>query len=159
MLMTVKEYCTIEGVSRQFVYKYIKLGKFQLVELPIYAEEGGNRFYMGTEKFLKVPEGFQPPDLDKAQVQLTVFRATKDSDIRKKLEHLFLLEDEDEAEAFRKKLFSEYDQPKHPKRTIFLDAIKQIEHNFKKELYALDNSVKRLENDVKLLQKEALVYQ
>ena len=148
MLTTIKEYCTIRGVSRQFVYKYIKLGKFQLIALPIYTELEGQRINIGTENFLKVPDGFEPPDLEIAHAQLLAFRATKDKELRQELEKLLLMEDDTEAEKYRVRLYAQYDRLENPKRQVFLDALKQIEKQFETDVRELQQSVKDLKYTV-----------
>lgn len=55
-LTTIKNYCSQRGVSKQFVYEYIKKGKFQMLELPYFVELDGEKFEVGTQKFLKVPD-------------------------------------------------------------------------------------------------------
>ena len=52
-LQTVTEYCKDKNVSKQFVYEYIKKGKFELIELPLFVEFEGERIEVGTKKFLK----------------------------------------------------------------------------------------------------------
>lgn len=148
MLTTIKEYCTVRGVSRQFVYKYIKLGKFQLVNLPIYTELDGLRINIGSENFLKVPDGFEPADLEVAHAQLLAFRATKDKDLRKDIEKLLLIADDTEAEQFREQLYKNYDRLENPKRQAFLNAFQQIQKHFENDVNELQQSVKNLKNTV-----------
>ena len=54
-LITVKDYCAQKDVSRQFVYEYIKKGKFEVVELPIFVRFQGHELEVGKQKFLKDP--------------------------------------------------------------------------------------------------------
>jgi predicted DNA-binding transcriptional regulator YafY len=159
MLTTIKEYCTIRGVSRQFVYKYIKLGKFQLMTLPIYTELNGQRINIGTENFLKVPDGFEPEDLEIAHVQLLAFRATKDKELRQELEKLFLIEDDLEAEHYRDSLYKKYDHLENPKKQSFLDALQQIEKQIEADATELQQSVKDLKYSVEKykIEKQSLV--
>jgi hypothetical protein len=158
MLTTIKEYCTVRGVSRQFVYKYIKLGKFQLMTLPIYTELDGLKINIGTENFLKVPDGFEPADLELAHAQLLAFRATKDKDVRKDLEKLLLIEDDSEAEQYRDSLNEKYDQA-NPKMQLFLNALQQIEKQFHEDVIDLQHSVKDLKSSAEKykIEKQYLV--
>jgi hypothetical protein len=148
MLTTIKEYCKVRGVSRQFVYKYIKLGKFQLMLLPIYTELDGLKINIGTENFLKVPEGFEPDDLELAHAQLLAFRSTKDKVVIKDIEKLLLIEDDDEADEFRIMLFSKYDKVENPKKQAFLNAIQYIQKHMEADLLDLQQSVKDLKYKV-----------
>jgi hypothetical protein len=54
-LVTIKDYCSQKDVSRQFVYEYIKKGKFEVVELPIFVRFEGIEIEVGKQKFLKDP--------------------------------------------------------------------------------------------------------
>lgn len=54
--LTVAEYAKKRSVSRQFIYEYIKKGKFELVELPIFVEYKGKKYRQGTKKFLVIKE-------------------------------------------------------------------------------------------------------
>jgi hypothetical protein len=54
-LVTIKDYCAQKEVSRQFVYEYIRKGKFEVLELPIFVNFEGHVLEVGTQKFLKNP--------------------------------------------------------------------------------------------------------
>jgi hypothetical protein len=54
-LVTIKDYCAQKDVSRQFVYEYIRKGKFEVLELPIFVNFEGHVLEVGTQKFLKDP--------------------------------------------------------------------------------------------------------
>ncbi|MFZ4545599.1 MAG: hypothetical protein ACOYOA_16230 [Saprospiraceae bacterium] len=55
MLTTVNEYCKQRGVSRQYVYEYVRKGKFILHELPLFAHCEGQYIEVGTHKVLEIP--------------------------------------------------------------------------------------------------------
>jgi hypothetical protein len=63
MITTIADYCQQRGVTKQFVYEYVRKEKFQFIELPVFTEVSGKRISGGTQKFLQVPESFEP-DLD-----------------------------------------------------------------------------------------------
>ena len=63
MITTVNDYCQQRGVTKQFVYDYVRKNKFEIIELPVFAEVNGTKIEGGTRKFLRVPEAFDP-DLD-----------------------------------------------------------------------------------------------
>lgn len=65
MLTTIADYCQKRGVTRQFVYEYIKKGKFEVLELPVFAEYGGERIGVGVQKFIVVPDALSPKPSDK----------------------------------------------------------------------------------------------
>ncbi len=51
-VVTVKDYCKQQKVSRQYVNQEIKSGKFKTIELPIFTEYKGKKVAVGTQKFL-----------------------------------------------------------------------------------------------------------
>ena len=59
-ITTVSKYCKKRQVSRQFVYEYIRKGKFELEGLPIFVEINGQKINIGNQKLLKVPNIFAP---------------------------------------------------------------------------------------------------
>jgi hypothetical protein len=56
MLITIPDYCQQRNVSKQFVYEYIRKGKFTVLELPTFVELHGERVTLGMQKMLDVPE-------------------------------------------------------------------------------------------------------
>lgn len=54
--LTVQDYAAQRGVSKQFVYEYIKKGKLELIEVPLFFEYEGVRHEAGTKKMLKIIE-------------------------------------------------------------------------------------------------------
>ena len=65
-MVTVAEYCKLRGVTRQFVSEYIKKGKIQAVELPLFAEYQGKRLSAGRQIFVEPPGG---PTLEMGDVE------------------------------------------------------------------------------------------
>lgn len=65
MLTTVATYCTERQVTRQFVYRYIREGKFKTVELPTFTRHNGQEIEIGIQKFLEVPDAFTEKALTK----------------------------------------------------------------------------------------------
>ncbi len=51
-VVTVKDFCKQQKVSRQYVNQEIKSGKFKTIELPIFTEYKGKKVAVGTQKFL-----------------------------------------------------------------------------------------------------------
>jgi hypothetical protein len=58
MLTTVANYCTERQVTRQFVYRYIREGKFRTIELPTFTRHNGEEIKVGVQKFLEIPDAF-----------------------------------------------------------------------------------------------------
>jgi hypothetical protein len=65
MLTTVATYCTERQVTRQFVYRYIREGKFKTVELPTFTRHNGQEIAIGVQKFLEVPDAFTEKTINK----------------------------------------------------------------------------------------------
>jgi hypothetical protein len=64
MITTIPDYCKQRNVTRQFVYEYIKKGKFKHYEMPVFVESNGDKIMLGNQKVLEVPEEFAPKKSD-----------------------------------------------------------------------------------------------
>ena len=60
-LITISDYCQQRQVKSQFVYEYIRKGKFEVVEMPVFAEWQGKKFSAGVQKFLKISDAYLIP--------------------------------------------------------------------------------------------------
>jgi predicted DNA-binding protein YlxM (UPF0122 family) len=60
MIITIQDYCKQRGISRQFVYSYIKSGKFKHYEMPTFVEINGEKINIGVQKILEIPDEFAP---------------------------------------------------------------------------------------------------
>jgi hypothetical protein len=65
MLTTVANYCTERQVTRQFVYRYIREGKFKAIELPTFTRHNGQEIKVGVQKFLEIPDAFTEKVINK----------------------------------------------------------------------------------------------
>jgi hypothetical protein len=64
MITTIQDYCKQRGISRQFVYSYIKSGKFKHYEMPTFVEINGEKINIGVQKILEIPDEFAPKKTD-----------------------------------------------------------------------------------------------
>jgi hypothetical protein len=64
MITTIPDYCKQRNVTRQFVYEYIKKGKFKHYEMPVFVESNGDKIMLGNQKVLEVPDEFAPKKSD-----------------------------------------------------------------------------------------------
>lgn len=64
MITTIPDYCKQRGITRQFVYSYIKNGKFKHYEMPTFVEINGEKINIGVQKILEVPDDFAPKKSD-----------------------------------------------------------------------------------------------
>jgi hypothetical protein len=70
MITTIPDYCKQRNVTRQFVYEYIKKGKFKHYEMPVFVESNGDKIMLGNQKVLEVPEEFAPKKSDTQPFEL-----------------------------------------------------------------------------------------
>jgi hypothetical protein len=68
MITTIPDYCKKRNVTRQFVYEYIKKGKFKHFEMPTFIEINGDKIQIGMQKVLEVPDEFAPKATDLTSV-------------------------------------------------------------------------------------------
>ena len=64
MITTIPDYCKKRNVTRQFVYEYIRKGKFKHFEMPTFIELNGDKILIGMQKVLEVPDAFAPKASD-----------------------------------------------------------------------------------------------
>ena len=154
-LTTVKDYCTQRGVSRQFVYEYIKKGKFELLDLPIFVELEGIQIAVGKKKFLKVPPQYAAEkkpywsgDLsDDDYAASMAIDATTDEELQKHLAHYLSLQNNVESEIYKKNLYEILYPSTHPKHLILDTAFKKCIELMMAEMADLEQQVRRLEKN------------
>ena len=152
-LTTIKDYCTHRGVSRQFVYEYIKKGKFELLELPIFVNFDGSQIEVGKQKFLKVPPQYaaekkpywsgdvSDDDYSKAMAA----DATTDLELQKHLAHYLSLQTDTESELYKTYLFDTLYPTTHSKRILLDTAFKKCIELMMSEMADIEHQVRRLE--------------
>ncbi len=152
-LTTVKEYCALRGVSRQFVNDYVKKGKFQLVELPTFVNFDGGVVEIGKQKFLQVPEqyaiGIKPYwsgelSFEEYNTQLAK-DTTDDLEIQRHIKHCLTIEPEFKGE-YKKKLREVLFPINHPKRELLDAALTKLGQLLIAELADLDMKVRKLQH-------------
>jgi hypothetical protein len=88
MITTIPTYCKERGVTRQFVYAYIKSGKFKHFEMPVFIELNGDKITLGMQKVLEGEIG---------NLEALLTRLTDDADL--KVLYYELLTSNDKASA------------------------------------------------------------
>lgn len=152
-LTTIKEYCTLRGVSRQFVYEYIRKKKFTLLELPVFIEWEGTKKEIGKQKFLKVPpeyavekKRYWSGDMSDNEYNLSlVADATEDKELQTHILKLFSLKSESAASAYKKDLFENLFPLNHIKRAALDAAFDKCTQLMMAELAELEQQVSNLE--------------
>lgn len=152
-LTTVKDYCTHRGVSRQFVYEYIKKGKFEMLELPVFVELEGIKIGVGKQKFLKVPpqylaekKPYWSGDVSDSDYAHAMSKdATDDWELQKHLAHYLNLQTDIESEQYKNYLFETLFPIKHPKNALLTAAFNRCIQLMMAEMADLEQNVRRLE--------------
>ena len=118
MLTTISDYCQQRGVTKQFVYEYVRKKKFELIDLPVFAEVNGEKIVGGTQKFLRVPEAFEPeldfPSFDSAAAFVDYL--TDYPELAERNKAYFQLTDADERATFKTAMYA--DIAKRPEAEI-----------------------------------------
>ena len=156
MLTTVKDYCTRRGVSRQFVYQYIKKGKFELIELPIYTDYEGIKVSVGIQKFLKVPPQYNVEkraywsgdvtDLEYAHA--LAIDSTSDKELQKHIAHFINLDAVD-ADGYKTYLLTTAYPINHPKRPLLDAAFENCKQLMLAEMSDIEQNLERLETSLR----------
>jgi hypothetical protein len=128
MLITIADYCKKRNVSRQFVYEYIKLGKFKAHELAVYAEYEGTRIHVGIKKFIEVPEALAPNPFDR-ETELGrndtefVSQITDNPELQAFYKIYLTLTDKTKRASFKKEMYARIDQRPDTERFTLRAAI------------------------------------
>ncbi len=132
MLTTVADYCQKRGVSRQFVYAYIKSGKFKRVELPVFVEYKGQKIECGVQPFIDVediPTKEMPYSLiDVAHPKLRAF-----------YKKYFALKNKKEKADFKTKMYAEIETLPADEKNEIYEAMADVDKKmmiYMKELEA-----------------------
>jgi hypothetical protein len=124
MVTTINDYCQQRGVTKQFVYEYVRKQKFQLIELPVFTEINGQRISGGMQKFLSVPEAFEP-DLDFPAFDSSaafVDYLTDYPELAERNKAYFKLTNAAEKAAFKEAMYAELTTRPEAERAAFMEA-------------------------------------
>jgi hypothetical protein len=132
MLTTVANYCAERKVTRQFVYKYIREGKFKAVELPTFTRHNGQEIAIGVQKFIEIPEAFAEKAINR---QLLTLQPESDTD---KLDFFVnymtdspilegyyraILENPSERKALKEKMYADINNRPEDERAVLLQQL------------------------------------
>jgi hypothetical protein len=153
-LTTVKDYCMERGVSRQFVYEYIRKGKFEKIELPVFVEFEGIKRAVGKQQFLKVPPQYFAEKkpywsgniTDDTYALAMAADATNDTELQKVIAHYLSLTDEKESAQFKALLFDKYYPITHAKRSELDAAFAKCVQLMLAEMANIEQNVYALEH-------------
>jgi hypothetical protein len=120
MITTIPEYCKQRGVTRQFVYEYIKKGKFNHFEMPVFVEKNGDKIHIGVQKVLEVPKEFAPKKTDLKPIteesignlEELILRITDEPFLQNLYRHYLTLPHDTDRKVAKEDMYSKIDQ--HP---------------------------------------------
>lgn len=143
MLFVISDYQKRKGVSLQFIAEYTQKGIFQKIELPIFAEYGGEKITVGTKTLLEVPVNYLPLDTEEIQeAENLAKQVSADAEIQAIFKKMLL--QDDKQEQLRKRYDRIYTK-NHPKHQLYQDAIFRFYD-------ILEEQAKNLLNEAKSLQ-------
>ena len=146
MVTTITDYCQQRGVTKQFVYEYVRKQKFELIELPVFAEINGQKISGGMQKFLKVPEAFEPeldfPTFDSAAAFVDYL--TDYPELAERNKAYFKLTDLAEKAAFKAAMYAELATRPEAERIAFMDAQTRLTEATYKHLAEMQKRLKKV---------------
>jgi hypothetical protein len=146
MVTTIADYCQNRGVTKQFVYEYVRKEKFELIDLPVFTEIDGQKIKGGTQKFLRVPESFEPdldfPNFDSATAfvdYLTDYPA-----LAERNKAYFTLTDAADRAAFKEAMYADLATRPEAERTAFFEAQERLQQAMMAHMKGMQKNLKRL---------------
>jgi hypothetical protein len=156
MITTIADYCQQRGVTKQFVYEYVRKQKFEFIELPVFTEVGGQRISGGTQKFLQVPEAFEPeldfPTFDSAAAFVDYL--TDYPELAQKNKTYFTLTNPEEKAAFKAAMYADLEKRPEAERAAFYEAQNRLTEAMMVHMKSMEKRLKRV---LKTAQKNQLV--
>lgn len=159
MITTVKEYCALRGVTRQFVYQYVREGKFELREMPAFVEIEGKKIKIGMEKVLIVPEEFAAKSNDNLKFSFLdavnfVEYLTSNLELQEFYSKYLGIKDREVRASFKKAMYENIDQRPELERNALKTAIDEANIKLMQRMVSLEKNLKELlkkENEVALV--------
>ncbi len=134
MLTTVANYCAERNVTRQFVYKYIREGKFKTVELPTFTRHNGLEITVGVQKFIEIPDVFAEkaitrqllkaePDADDDALDFFVNYMTDSPVLESHYRAMLECKDPSVQAILKEKMYADIDSRPEGERTVLLQQL------------------------------------
>ena len=146
MLTTINNYCQQRGVTKQFVYEYVRKQKFELIELPVFAEVNGKKIEGGKQKFLSVPETFEPeldfPTFDSAAAFVDYL--TDYPELAERNKAYFQLTNAEEKAAFKVAMYADLATRSETERTAFMEAQARLNEAIFNHMAEMQKRLKRV---------------
>jgi hypothetical protein len=146
MITTIADYCQLRGVTKQFVYEYVRKEKFQLIELPVFAEIDGKKIEGGKQKFLKVPEAFEPdldfPSFDSAAAFVDYL--TDYPELAERNKAFLTIKDPVEKAAFKKAMYEDIATRPEAERIAFFNAQEKLQEAMMSHMKLMEKKLKQI---------------
>ena len=149
MITTVKEYCKMRGVTRQFVYEYVRKGKFELKEMPAFVEFEGNKIVVGMEKVLIVPDTFMEKSTDKLTFSKLddaafVQYLTDNQELQKFYSAYLNIKDKEARSTFKKDMYDNINSRNEPEKTMLKQALDEANIKLMQRMVSMSNDMKKV---------------
>jgi hypothetical protein len=152
MITTIPTYCKERGVTRQFVYEYIKRGKFKHFEMPVFIELNGDKIELGMQKVLEVPDEFAPKKTDLSPItegsvgdlENLIRRLTDEPEVQNFYRNYLTLPPEVDKKAVKTAMYAKIEQ--HPKREKLRAAIDEANIRLMQHLVQMNDYMKDVLN-------------
>jgi septin family protein len=146
MVTTISAYCQQRGVTKQFVYEYIRKKKFEYIELPIFTEVNGQRIDAGTQKFLSVPEAFEPeldfPVFDSAATFVDYL--TDYPELANRHKEYFKLTNPEEKAKYKAAMYADIESRPEAERKAFFEAQDRLNQAMLDHMSEMQKRLKRI---------------
>ena len=146
MVTTIAEYCQKRGVTKQFVYEYARKKKFELIELPVFAEVEGTKIYAGVQRFLRVPEAFEP-DLDfpvfDSQAAFVDY-LTDYPELAQRNKAFYALKNGDEKAAFKEAMYADLATRPEAEQKAFYEAQSRLNDAMMQHMKDMEKRLKKV---------------
>jgi hypothetical protein len=155
MLTTVANYCTERQVTRQFVYRYIREGKFKTIELPTFTRHNGQEIKVGVQKFLEVPDAFTEKAItrkllteqtDSSASRLDFFAHYMTDNALLEAHYRALLSEKDPVvrKALKEKMYADIDMRPEEERVLLLEQLDVLNIRLMTYMKTLQSEVREI---------------
>jgi hypothetical protein len=165
MLTTVANYCAERNVTRQFVYKYIREGKFKAVELPTFTRHNGKEITVGVQKFLEIPDAFAEkainrqllkaePDTYDENLDFFVSYMTDSPILEAHYRAMLECKDPSVQKALKEKMYADIDSRPDEERAVLLQQLDVLNVRLMAYMKKLRTEVREIIDDNRALNKK-----
>ena len=150
MLTTIENYCQQRGLSPQFVLEYIRKGKIEVIELPVFVEYEGRRIKVETRKFIKELEFTLPGKYleEEHYARYVASQVSNMPQVQADIEKILLAQDDGQTDRLRSTLADYYAQRPVAERREFETAQAKMRRFLIEEAKELFHNMQQLDKAV-----------